>query len=93
MEKSKYQCLVCDSSDLTLRYEANYVYSYVIDSDAPGLHNTDEFLSYLYDNREQTDSKTYVMCNNCGTHYPYHLLNEKLKRNTQQQKLYSSVAK
>jgi 5-methylcytosine-specific restriction endonuclease McrA len=85
MKKNHYQCLVCDSTDLTLHHEASYVYSYIIDSDAPGLKNTDEFLSFLYDKREQKDTRTYIMCNSCGTQYPYHLLNEKLNRITPSQ--------
>ena len=75
MENTKYQCPVCSSRALTLRYEASYIYSYVINSDAPGLNNTEEFQSYLYDKREQKDSRTYIECNHCGTQYPYTLLN------------------
>jgi DNA-directed RNA polymerase subunit RPC12/RpoP len=75
MEKTTYKCLVCSSRELTLRYEASYVYSYMIDSDAPGLKNSEEFLSYLYDKREQKDTRTYVECNQCGTQYPYTFLN------------------
>jgi DNA-directed RNA polymerase subunit RPC12/RpoP len=75
MENTSYKCPVCSSRELTLRYEASYVYSYVIDSDAPGLNNSEEFLSYLYDKREQKDTRTYVECNQCGTQYPYTFLN------------------
>jgi hypothetical protein len=75
MENTVYQCPICKSRELTLRYEASYVYSYVIDSDAPGLKNSEEFLSFLYDKREQKDTRTYVECNGCGTQYPYNLLN------------------
>ncbi|HWT27175.1 MAG TPA: hypothetical protein VN131_04485 [Mobilitalea sp.] len=78
MENQSYICPICKSHDLTLRYEASYVYSYVIDSDAPGLKNTDEFLSYLYDKREQKDNREYIECNVCGTQYPYRLLNRVL---------------
>lgn len=75
MENNNYICPVCSSNDLTLRYEASYVYSYVIDKDAPGLKNSEEFLSFLYDKREQKDSRTYIECNKCGTQYPYTFLN------------------
>ena len=87
MESNNYQCPVCDSANLTLRYEASYVYSYVIDSDAPGLKNSDEFLSFLYDKREQKDTRTYIECNSCGTQYPYQLLNERLIRNSEKQRV------
>ncbi len=75
MEMKHYQCPVCNCTNLTLRYEASYVYSYILDSDAPGLKNSEEFQSYLYDNREQKDTRTYIECNQCGTQYPYQLLN------------------
>jgi hypothetical protein len=80
MEKNTYICPICKKSDLTLRYEASYIYSYVMDSDAPGLKNTEEFLSFLYDKREQKDTRTYIECNQCGTQYPYTLLSEVLEQ-------------
>lgn len=78
MDFNNYQCPICDCTDLTLRYEASYVYSYILDSDAPGLKNSEEFLSFLYDKREQKDTRTYIECNACGTQYPYQLLNKYL---------------
>ncbi len=75
MSKSRYHCPVCNGDDMTLRHEAGYVYSYALDEDAPGHHNEEEFLSYLYDRREQRDSRTYIQCNKCGTQYPYTFLN------------------
>lgn len=83
MENTVYQCPICKGRDLTLRYEASYVYSYIVDSDAPGLKNSEEFLSFLYDNREQKNTRTYVECSQCGTQYPYNLLDGPLlKDNT-----------
>ena len=70
MDNKVYRCPICSGSELILRYEASYVYSYVVDSDAPGLKNTEEFLSFLYDRREQKDTRTYVECSRCGTQYP-----------------------
>ncbi len=80
MEANQYQCPICNCTNLTLRYEASYVYSYILDSDAPGLKNSEEFLSFLYDKREQKDTRTYIECNECGTQYPYHLLQQCLNR-------------
>lgn len=74
MEHNDYKCPICNSRDLTLRYEAGYVYSYVIDSDAPGLKNSEEFLSFLYDKREQKDTRTFIECNCCKAQYPYTFL-------------------
>lgn len=52
------------------KYEAKYVYSYIINSDSPGILNTDEFFPFLYDRRDQTESKQFVECSECGTQYP-----------------------
>ena len=74
MKEVEYKCPVCNSSDLSLRHEASYVYSYKIDSDQPGTKNTDVFLSYEYDKRENTSSHEYIECNHCGTKYPCNVL-------------------
>ncbi|HHU72684.1 MAG TPA: hypothetical protein GXZ21_11725 [Clostridiales bacterium] len=81
MSKSKYICPICNGSDLELKHEASYVYSYLLDSDAPGTKNSDVFLSYLYDRREQTESKEYIQCNHCGTHFSTEFLKGVLEGN------------
>jgi hypothetical protein len=63
-------CPVCQNSRFVVKYEASHVYSYVMDSDAPGHKNTDEFLSFLYDRRELTKSDQYVECQSCGAKFP-----------------------
>lgn len=71
MSNSKnLKCPYCQSNRFTVKYEASYVYSYIIDSDAPGLKNTNEFLSYMYDNREQNKSIHYLECMSCKTRFP-----------------------
>lgn len=70
MENNRLICPACSSNELTAKYEAGYIYSYIIDSDAPGLKNTEEFLPFLYDNREQKEARQYVECNTCKTQYP-----------------------
>jgi transcription elongation factor Elf1 len=67
---AQFICPACKSQKLVAKYEAKYVYSYIIDSDNPGRLNTDEFYPFLYDKREQTESKQYVECTQCGTQYP-----------------------
>ena len=69
-ESSKITCPNCHSSSMVLRLEASFVYSYVLDSDAPGRKNTDEFLSFLYDRRDQNETKQYVECTSCGSRFP-----------------------
>lgn len=63
-------CPVCHKNRFVVKYEASHVYTYVVDSDAPGRRNTDEFLSFLYDRRELTSSEQYVECQSCGTKFP-----------------------
>jgi hypothetical protein len=70
MENNQYICPACNSTELTAKYEAKYVYSYIIDSNAPGLKNDNEFLSFLYDKREQVEARQYIECNICKTQYP-----------------------
>jgi len=70
MKKNKLFCPACGSSNLTAKYEAKYIYSYIIDSDSPGTLNKDEFYPFLYDKREQVESKQYVECGACKTQYP-----------------------
>lgn len=89
MDTTGYICPICSSRNLTLRYEASYVYSYVIDADAPGLKNTEEFLSFLYDKRELKDDRTYIECNKCGTQFPYTFLNGVLDQENYQSANYN----
>ncbi|AUS95663.1 hypothetical protein CDQ84_01780 [Clostridium thermosuccinogenes] len=63
-------CPVCKGKSFKAKYEATYVYSYVIDSDAPGLRNREEFLPFLFDNREQKEARQYVECDTCGARFP-----------------------
>ncbi len=65
-------CPVCGSGRFLLKHEATYVYSYIVDSEsnAPGLNNEVEFLPFLYDNREQKNTKQYLECGSCGASFP-----------------------
>ncbi len=71
MNCNRYECPICLGQNLILKYEANYVYTYILDSDAPGLLNAEEFLSWLYDRRELKHNRTYIECIKCGAQYPY----------------------
>jgi hypothetical protein len=62
-------CPVCKGSNFTAKYEATYVYSYRIDSDAPGEKNEKEYLPFLFDNRELKEAKEYVECTGCGRQF------------------------
>jgi DNA-directed RNA polymerase subunit RPC12/RpoP len=63
-------CPYCRSTSFVIKYEASHIYSYVVDSDAPGRKNSEEFLSFLFDKREQTKSDQYAECQSCGSKYP-----------------------
>ncbi|MDF2538607.1 MAG: hypothetical protein K0S76_1628 [Herbinix sp.] len=80
MNTTNYICPICNGDHLVLRHEASYVYSYMVDSDAPGKENTETFLSYLYDKREQKDSREYIECTKCGAQYPYSFINGVLEQ-------------
>lgn len=69
-QTSQVICPICNNNHLILKYQATYEYSYVIDSNAPGINNTEELLPHLYDNREQKDTKQFIECSSCGTNYP-----------------------
>lgn len=70
MENDQLTCPACNSSKLSAKYEAKYIYSYVLDSGAPGLKNNEEFLPFLYDKREQTEARQYIQCDVCSAQYP-----------------------
>lgn len=71
MSKSKeIICPLCQGNRFFVKYEAGYIYSYLIDNNAPGVKNKKELLPFLYDSREQKESKQYVECTKCGAKFP-----------------------
>lgn len=62
-------CPSCNGNKFLIKYQATYVYSYLVDSDAPGLRNSEEFLPFMFDNREQTETKQFLECTTCGSKY------------------------
>jgi len=80
-------CPNCQSNRLVVKYEASHVYSYVVDSNAPGRKNNEEFLSFLYDKRELTQSDQYVECQSCGAKFPcsFNVWNNSTSRNELQE--------
>lgn len=67
---NKISCPKCGSDKFVAKFQASYVYSYKIDKDALGSENKDEFLPFLFDNREKVDSQEYLECENCKTRFP-----------------------
>ncbi|MDP4181318.1 MAG: hypothetical protein Q8942_09525 [Bacillota bacterium] len=70
MENGQVVCPSCNNSKLTAKYEAKYIYSYIIDTDAPGLKNKYETLPFMYDKRDQVEARQYIECDTCGAKYP-----------------------
>lgn len=70
MSKNPLKCPACEGKKLTLKHEANFIYSYLLDADAPGLYNNQRFDPYVFDRREQTAARSYIECNDCGQQLP-----------------------
>jgi len=75
-----------------MKYEAAYVYSYVIDSDSPGMKNKEEFLPFLFDKREQKAIDQYIECDICHAKYPcyFNQLNEGINTEVLKKVIHSS---
>lgn len=80
MEDKLTKCPKCSKDPLVVKYEAKYVYSYIMDKDAPGLNNSSELLPFMFDKREQTEARQYVECSVCKAQFPF-ILNENYKVN------------
>ncbi len=63
-------CPNCLQGQLMLKYEATYVYSYLLDSSTPGTRNKNEFLSFQYDKREKVEEAQFIKCEKCGYQVP-----------------------
>jgi len=70
MKNNKNICPACSSTALSVKYEAKYIYTYKLDSNAPGLKNDEEFLPFLYDKRDQLEARQYIECDVCKTQFP-----------------------
>ncbi|NLM61145.1 MAG: hypothetical protein GX193_03605 [Clostridiales bacterium] len=55
-----------------MKHEATYVYSYRLDTndEIPETLDKIENLPFLYDGREQKNSRKYLECARCGARYP-----------------------
>ncbi|PAB57860.1 hypothetical protein [Anaeromicrobium sediminis] len=64
-------CPKCKSNDFIAKREATYLYSYKLNKDnSENSKEETEPLPFLFDNREQTNSKEYIECEDCGSQYP-----------------------
>ncbi|QZY55746.1 hypothetical protein [Crassaminicella profunda] len=64
-------CPNCNSKYLKMKHEATYVYTYKINTlNNKNFSNQSENLPFLFDNREEVNSKEYIECEKCGKKYP-----------------------
>ena len=63
MKASKYKCPICNGSDMTLRHEVNFVYSYEIDEDEPGypINMTNERINIAVNILNATHAKPNIL--------------------------------
>ncbi|NLZ48052.1 MAG: hypothetical protein GX895_04560 [Clostridiales bacterium] len=83
MELSKnLHCPRCNSKEFEIKRKVTYIYTYKIniDSNDENLDKTEE-LPFLFDNREKTESKEYLLCKTCKNKYPINLEEEGSKIN------------
>ncbi|NLJ40575.1 MAG: hypothetical protein GX352_03040 [Clostridiales bacterium] len=67
-------CPNCNGTYFEIKREATYLYSYKLDTPlTEGWSTEKEMLPFLFDNREQIDSKEYIQCVECKTKYPCNL--------------------
>ncbi len=73
MESSNYLiCPKCNQkTDFMAKYEATYIYSYLIASNSPGRKNSEFLYPYLYDKRELTNHNQYLECCTCREKYDF----------------------
>lgn len=78
--KKSLICPKCNGIRFEIKREATFLYSYKLDTPLTGeWSNENETLPFLFDNREQLNSKEYVECKKCGTQYPCDLSNDNAK--------------
>lgn len=75
-------CPQCYGEEFEVKRKVTYIYSYRINNDNKNesLDKTDE-LPFLFDNREKTESKEYLLCKGCKSKFPINLEEEDTKIN------------
>lgn len=64
-------CPKCTGRCFEVKREATYVYTYMVNTPVmENLSENREGLSFLFDRREKTNSKEYLLCLGCGSKYP-----------------------
>jgi DNA-directed RNA polymerase subunit RPC12/RpoP len=64
-------CPSCKGKSFLAKYEATYVYTYKINTPtAESSISESQNLPFLFDSRDQSSSRQYIECQNCGAKYP-----------------------
>lgn len=63
-------CPKCNGKHFSVKREATYLYTYKLETSGHENRIEEEALPFLFDNREQTDSKEYLQCEQCRAQYP-----------------------
>ena len=64
-------CPKCKNKNFTIKREATYLYSYKFSTkDAVSAEHETKELPFLFDNREKTEFKEFIECDNCGARFP-----------------------
>ncbi len=67
----RLQCPRCSGKDFTAKYESTYIYSYELGFPENDVDRSKTYtLPFLFDKRDQKNTRQYVECNNCGAQYP-----------------------
>lgn len=86
-------CPICKGKNFIIKHESTYVYTYKINEQS--VKNTEEILPFLFDNREHTNLKQYLQCENCGAQFPcaFDITSEKINLTIIQQAIRSDYIK
>lgn len=64
-------CPKCKGKEFEIKREATYVYTYKINTPhMTNLTENEDGLPFLFDNREKTSSREFLLCLRCGEIYP-----------------------
>ncbi|MDR7857235.1 hypothetical protein [Tissierella sp.] len=64
-------CPKCNGVHFEVKREATFLYSYKLNTPLTNeLSWETDVLPFLFDNREQLNSKEYIICEECGAKYP-----------------------
>ncbi len=73
-------CPKCNGIYFEVKREATFLYSYKLDTPLTNELNLEtDVLPFLFDNREQLNSKEYIKCEDCGANFTCDLNNSNTK--------------